>query len=127
MGRERLVRRHAKAALPEFAAAALANVAAELVLRLDELCVVIVGAIARASALGELGAVAQSERADVEVGARAAVGHFLQQLLAYGAGEVLEIARHLDEGARAACHAMQVVAAEIRLCGGAVPVLQVGP
>jgi hypothetical protein len=55
----RLVRRHAETALPEFTAAALADVAAELVFGPHEFGVVVVGPHARPSRLGELGAVMQ--------------------------------------------------------------------
>src|SRR5947207_189621 len=111
------IRRHAEAALPEFAAAPLADVAAELVLGFDELGIVVVGAIAWTAGLGELGAVAQSDRADIEVRAWAAIGHFLQQLFANGPGEVVEIAGYLDEGTRPPCHAVQIVTVEIGFVG----------
>jgi hypothetical protein len=62
--------------------------------------------------LGEPGAVAQVQPADIQVGAWSALGHFLQELLAHGAGEVFEIARHLDEGPRSSGHAMQIIAVE---------------
>src|SRR5437868_12987321 len=79
----RSVRRHPESALPEFAAAPLADVAAQLILGLDELGVVVVFAPApRPAALGELGAIAQLEGAGVEVGEWAALGDLLQEFLA---------------------------------------------
>src|SRR5450755_3123430 len=97
------VGRDAEAALPEFAAAPLAHVAAQLVLGPHELGVVILAAHRSAAAsviaaLRELRAISQiTEAADVEIVARTDVGHLLQELLAHGAGEVLEVARDLDE------------------------------
>src|SRR5258708_24661986 len=97
------VRRDAEAALPEFARPPLADVAAELVLGLHELGVVVVAAHRPAAAaaivaLRELRAVAQiGQAADVEIVPRANVGHLLQELLAHGTGKALEVARDLDE------------------------------
>src|SRR5580693_10442206 len=97
------VRRDSESALPEFAAAPLANVATQLVLGPHELGVIILAAHRSAAgsviaALRELRAIAQiGKAADVEIVARANVGHLLQELLAHRAGKVLEVARDLDE------------------------------